>query len=294
MTSTINRVGNNPISPINNSPINSSSNFAGVGGASYHERFILPDDEKILDMGEEELQTATEERKHRDILIKLFKTVITDGIIIVPTPPRRSGDAIIEASLIQDPNGKKKPIMKIPLKGVENKSLSVKQTAIEGISLERLVTLYIEKILLKTSDSQIIKLLIVMAHEYGHFLSYLIGNHNRDLKVALNLFKMKQLGSREVNRYLWLIFREESSAWTFAQKTLSKYKFNNWKEFTAIKNNSLSSYSKLLKLEYANIDTVYKLSFLGEDFHSNFPSELFTQTKKPLKISTEGKLNAGN
>ena len=225
---------------------------------------------------------ALEERIYRHALIYLFVKIIEDGIDIISRPPSDHGDYIVEASFRPSKDKYSKPVMLLPLRGVgRNNFVARRGGGVLDESINQELTAYVDKIVNSSSDSQILRLLVVASHEFGHYLSFIRGNHDRALSTGLYLFHNKQVNNEGSDKFTWLVFREECSAWSFAHDVLEKAGFNNWKIFDDVKYNSLSTYYISLNLAKASIDTYCKLNLLGDDFFKSVPKSLFTQSETP-------------
>lgn len=247
-----------------------SSHTPPMGGVSFNEKFNFPD----IQLKERSKTNALpEERLNYDTFVKLFVEILQSGVDIVPTLPKDHGEYIVEASFKQSTSKNKHHSIHAPLRGVRETLVAPHMLAINR-NLSYTVEQYIEPIFLASTDEDILRLIVVIGHEFGHYLSFIRGNHDNDLKVGLYLLNSKQARA-EVAKFTWLVFREESTAWRYAEEVLSRGKFEFWDEFNQVKFNSLQIYFKTLKLEKASLDIYFKLSLLGDDFLKSCNSELF-------------------
>ena len=256
---------------------NSQTLSNSITAASYHEQFVFPDDERELDIGAGSVQSEIQERPNRQLLIELFLRVVVAGIIIVPSPPRGVGNAIIEASLVQDPTGKTAPQLKIPLRGIVEQFTRIGYTRAD---LREQIIACVDLLLSSSSDKEIERLIIITAHEYGHYLSYKAGNHTKRLAKALRIFRSRKFGVREINDYLKLVFQEEVSAWRFGAEQLRELEFSAWERFEGVKSNSLATYADLLRLNELSVVNTCSLSFSGKDFQ-----QAIKQRARPAQFS---------
>ena len=223
---------------------------------------------------------ALEDRIYREPLIHLFTKIVEEGIDIISRPPSDHGDYIVEASFRPAKDKYSKPQMLLPLRGVgRNNFIAKRGGGVLDISMREELIEYIDKTLMASSDAQILRLLVVSSHEFGHYLSFIRGNHDRDLSTGLYLFHNKQVNNEGVDKFTWLVFREECSAWSFAHEVLSKGGFNGWNVFNDVKYNSLATYYTSLNLAKASIDTYCKLNLLGDDFFKSVPKSVFTASE---------------
>jgi Zn-dependent peptidase ImmA (M78 family) len=66
---------------------------------------------------------------------------------------------------------------------------------------------YVEKVVLNFTNEQVLRLIVVAAHEYGHYQSFVRGNHDENLKRGLYIFQNKYAKSaRNGDEYTWLVF----------------------------------------------------------------------------------------
>ncbi len=242
---------------------------------SFNERFAFP----AIEM--EDGSTggiALEDRVYREVLISLFVKIHEEGIDIVPKPPSDHGAYIVEASFRPAKDKYSKPTMILPLRGVARDIFVARRGGgVIDISTKEDLIRYIDKILMSSSDEQILRLLVVASHELGHYLSFVCGNHDRDLSTGLYLFHNKQVNTAGSDKFTWLVFREECTAWSFAYDVLSRGGFDTWKVFNDVKYNSLSTYYTSLNLAKASIDTYCKLNLLGDDFFRSVPKTIFNE-----------------
>ena len=267
--------GSMPISRVNE--VGRSAPQQQVAPVSFDEQFKFP----LIEMEDGSTGgVALEDRIYRVALIHLFTRIIEEGIDIISRPPSDHGDYIVEASFRPAKDKYSKPVMLLPLSGVGRENFMARRGGgVLDISTNEDLISYIDKILMASSDAQILRLLIVSSHEFGHFLSFVRGNHDRDFSKGLSLFHNRQVNSEGSDKFTWLVFREECSAWSFAYDVLSKGNFSGWKTFDEVKFNSLSTYYTSLNLAKASIDVYCKLNLLGDDFFKSVPKSFFTQDK---------------
>ncbi len=214
---------------------------------------------------------AIEDRPNREALVDLFFDIVQTGIDIVPTLPRDHGGYVVEASFRPAKNGNVNPAILVPVRGVTESLKSLRNLS-SSKTLRFIVTKYADAIIEHSNDADILRLIIVISHEFGHYISFARGFHDQPLQFGLSLMHSKQV-SKEVAQYTWLVFREECIAWRNATHVLKRSEFAYWKDFEKVKNHSLSTYYVTLKLRDAPLQVYYKLSLLGEDFRKNSITE---------------------
>lgn len=243
-----------------------------VRGVTINERFNFPE----LDLPEREhSDVAPEERLSYNVLVDLFLEIIQSGVDVVPTKLRDHGSFVVEASFRPPLSSKMHPSIQIPLRGV-NYPLIAPNPNLANRGSRRDAANYVKLIINNSTDADIIRLLIVLAHEFGHYISYSKGFHDAELRLGIEIFASKQL-SAETGRYTWLVFREECMAWRYGADILKKCVFNYWPEYNKVKNHGLQIYYKELKLELASLEVLYKLSMLGDDFINNNQKVFFSK-----------------
>ena len=260
---------------------NANSDF-GNFKISFHEQFQFP--KKKLEIKEQaNAQVAPQEHPYFAILYKLFMEMLECRLDIVPTQPTDAGGYAVEA-FFRPPEGvaKKGAIhLPLPIKALGKKV--VRAPTSNGALPQDFIQFvqgYVETIMMNFSNQQIMRLIVVAAHEYGHFQSYSRGNHDENLRKGLYIYQRKYLSNPNADDFTWLVFREECVAWSHAETFLKKTSFEEWKAFEDVKNHSLKTYFDTLKLTDASLNTFYKLSFLGDDFKKNSPSQLFNKEPK--------------
>lgn len=234
-----------------------------VGGASFDERFQFPpqlEQEIALKYG---TSTAVQESL-RVMFRKLIYTILKYKIIIKPSPMKQRGGSIIEARLRQDITGKKRPVIEAPIPGT-TEELDIMQTELKKMSVKDLIDEFLDKVIPFLNDASILRLIVVLAHEFGHYLSFLMGYHTKQLHEALRIFASGRVNAYYVDQFLYLVFNEEISAWNLAEKTLrNNCAFTYMDVFIAVKEQSLKSYIQALSLGSADkLATYYRL---GENY----------------------------
>lgn len=267
--SSIGRITGANISGINQSSTTSSGRNVGSKELNFKENFVFPE---IVLKERSNGQVAVEDRPNREVLIQLFSNALENKINIVPRNPRDHGDYIVEASFVAAVAKSSPAMLLLPLRGVKQPLIAPHNMLLSTEFKEKIVS-YVDTIINASTDNDILRLLIVTAHEFGHFLSFVRGNHDEELKIGMSLFKSKHLGDNF--NYTWQVFREESMAWRFGGEKLKHYGFDDFDTYTQVKNSSLKTYFQALDLVNAPLEVYYKLSLLGDDFYNNNTSNYF-------------------
>jgi hypothetical protein len=260
MTSKISRISSVSTSRIE-SPTSTGRHAPGIGGATINERLNFPE----IDLPEREVDTTIpEERLNYEALVGLFSDIINNGVSIIPTLPKDHGGFIAEASFKPPLSKNQRCSIQVPLRGV-SQSLIAPSNLLSSKAIRKMVCAYTEPLLVSSTDADILRLIIVLSHEFGHYLSYARGFHDQDLRQGISIFASKAC-TPESAKYTWLVYREECNAWRYGKEVLTKYGFDYFDIFEKVKHESLVIYFKELKLAKASIDVYCKLSMLGDDF----------------------------
>lgn len=261
------------ISPIPNLNINKVRSDVSIGNLNlprlldFHEVFNF---KQLDNRSNIRLDIAPEDRVNRQVLIKLFTKILRHSIDIIPKAPRDHKDYVVEASFVASRDTKPAKLY-LPIQNIISPLLS-SSVNIHGNNETSEVSIYVDDILRFHSDTTVSRLIIIASHELGHYMSFIHGNHDNDLKIGAYLMHHKMLSSQF--DYLYRVFCEECIAWRFARDIIIRYGFNDMDLFSSVKNNSLKTYFKSLNLLKAPLEVFYKLSLLGEDFYDNCPSIL--------------------
>ncbi|MCE2706602.1 MAG: hypothetical protein LW807_05940 [Proteobacteria bacterium] len=264
------------------SSINSATRSSGInataassytppaGGVTYKEKFNFPE---IQLKERSKPNAAPEERLNFKTLLRLFTEIIQSEVDIIPTLARDHGKYIVEASFKPTTDKTKHHTIHAPLRGV-NKPLIAPSILAMNNNLGYSITEYVKDIVENSTDEDILRLIVVISHEFGHYLSFARGNHDNALKIGIYLFHSKQVSPDTAN-FTWLVFREECTAWNYGSEVLTRGGFNLWDEFNKVKSDSLRTYFIALNLANASLEIYYKLSLLGDDFRNNCDSDFF-------------------
>jgi hypothetical protein len=267
--------GSRPTSPIGGADPRSPSlaNFP----ITFLETFEFPH-KKLTIKEEQQHAENVQETEFYQILCKLFLEILQSRIDIVPTQPADAGSYAVEAFFRPAPNvGARSTIhLPLPIRALGKKVLKAPSGEHLSGEFTEFVRGYVEKIISNFALEQVLRLIIVASHEYGHYQSFVRGNHDENLKRGLYIFQKKYQHLANVDEFTWLVFREECQAWNYAEIFLKKTTFSYWDMYEEVKNHSLKTYFENLNLNSASLETFYKLSFLGDDFKNNSLSQLFT------------------
>jgi len=218
---------------------------------SFREKFYFPFSEEIKLNQQNHSQIVNLcDRPNYNVLTGLFTKAINDKIIIIATNPRNYGDYVVEASFMPAGNKQQFAELHLPLRGVENKVQLISLRDLQG---------WIDAIFNASTDEEISRLIVVTAHEYGHFLSWQRGNHDRELSNGLYLMNHKMVNSGFDN--LFAVFREECIAWRMGKDKLQQVGFDEFSLYRKVQRHSLDSYFKILNLKQAPNEVYYKLSY---------------------------------
>lgn len=260
----ISRIQASRITGINNNPVN--VNTATVQSYHFKETFNFSELEIEANYSSD---IANEELLFK-VLFRLFRDILIDGADIVPRGALADKKLVIEASF-QPPSGTKKiPQLFLPVPGVKTQ-LNALKFNLQSLYLlmEKELDQYCQQIFNSSNYKDIVRLIILASHEYGHFLSYQRGLHDADLKTGLYFMHTKQVGIN-FEKYTYQVFSEEATAWRFAKQRLEKYGFQEWSVFNSVKKSSLQEYYKLFEFNKKNvsIDILSKISMLDIDLRA--------------------------
>jgi len=253
------------ISSVNGgSPITSigSSTHAGQPThINFHERFNFPE---IKLEKRSQSQIRPEERLNYAVMLGLFLEILQSGVDIVPQLAKDHGKYIVEASFVPSINKNRNHRILVPLRGVSEPLVAPPLLAMNN-NLRYKVEDYVLRIIDHSTDEDIMRLVVVMSHEFGHYISFSKGFHDKQLQYGSYLAQSKQVGGKN-DVYTWLVFREEVTAWRYGYDVLHRYEFEFFPAFSQVKFDSLRTYYTNLKLKDASLAVYFKLSALGDDF----------------------------
>jgi len=193
----------------------------------------------------------------------LIRVIIYAHVDIVPSNLRKLGQYTLEASF--SPDYQKtgySPGILIPLPPGIPPLIATNYSSTP--SLIAAIDEFLLAVTQVNDAANLLRLIIVTSHEFGHYRSYKNGNHDYQLASAMQYMMQRQvLGHSDLT---WLIFREECTAWNIAQYELQKTGFIDWQIFSTVKNDSLQAYFDLLQLKHADLHALINLSLIGEDF----------------------------
>lgn len=200
----------------------------------------------------------------RDILINILNKVIIDGCSIKVRGALSNGVTKIEASFKIPNRYNEEPTIYLPLKGVaRDEVIPAVRHVLSGArdsALSKVVHV-VEQMEQRSGRADFIKLIIILAHEFGHFQSYLRGNHSAKLRLGLEGLYSRRLDEN----FAYEVFAEEVVAWMIAEEELRVQSFEYFEEFIKIKRSSLRVYFDMLNLKSASLEIYYRLSTLPVD-----------------------------
>ena len=238
----------------------------------FHERFNYAD---IEPEEYNRLETDKTAELLREILFSLIKRCVFLGLDVRHDRKKSMGDYVLEARF-EPPNKmkEKEACIYIPIEEVDD--LIAKRLNGSGLELERQITQFVDRAMQQLDNPALIRLIIVAAHELGHFISFCSGNHDRALADGIALMhKGDVIG---MDAFTSLVFIEEVIAWDHAKSHLSRYNFVWWEVFTKIKLDSLKAYYRLLQLQKASVARYARLSMIDE-FRLISESNYFVKTQ---------------
>lgn len=253
----INKVGSlNPITSLTN----------GIS-ESINKHYNFHDALKFTELGYDALPISEDEDNSLlvQILACLMQDVVLDGCAIATQGRLGNNEIIIEASFIP-PRNKKPPIIYIPLPLITQQLGPINhllKSQRENV-LQQIKELT-SHLALNMRGLDLIKLIILLAHEYGHFISFQRGCHDSSLKLGLNLMATNVKFSGKADYYAYAIFSEELAAWRTAEIKLKSYGFTAFEYLEKVKYQSLQAYYYKLNLNESRIETYTKLSMLNVD-----------------------------
>lgn len=220
-----------------------------------------------------------------NILTGLIKKSLQLGLDIRRGKKKRMGDYVLEARF--EPKSKqnhKEACIYIPIEDVDD--LIAREASYSNMSLDQSLATYVKIVLRQTDNKSLIRLLIVTAHEFGHFMSYCHGNHDLNLAEGITLMHRDMVIGYD--RYTSLVFFEESTAWRYGKEQLERLGFVWWDIFDTVKYGSLHAYYSKLKLAKSSLAIYGRLSML-DDFRKSASSDYFDAkpVEKP-KFPTHG------
>ncbi len=225
-----------------------------------HDFSELPFTKDVVD---DTLETET----LKQILYILLRDIVLDGCSIISRGALTKGNQRVEASFKPPITIKQLPLMYLPLPGISDPIKPIDHTILsQRDRVLKEISTATEILTKNLNNANLIKLIVLISHEYGHFISYNNGNHDKELKVGLSLLHTESTFINSADRYAYQIFNEEVTAWRLAENKLNRIKnFTWWDIFKQIKHNSLKFYYQRLNLEQSSIDVYCKLSMLGVD-----------------------------
>lgn len=211
-------------------------------------------------------KNVNESNEESETLKRLIYLVLSDVLVsncdIISRGSLVNKDISIEASFLPSSSNSTSHKMYLPLIGSVKsiKAVNLYLSNIRNLELNSLKKI-IATIVDNSANKDLLKLIILASHEFGHLRSYQTGFHDKELKLGLSLLHSNNIGIG-YDKYTYQVFNEEITAWRFARQMLERYKFNYWNIFDSSMYNSLKAYYKILNLEHASVATYCKLSML--------------------------------
>jgi hypothetical protein len=196
-----------------------------------------------------------------DVLYRLFVDILSNGIVIVASYPRDYGSFVMEASFKAMDNRQAHHQINLPMRGVragEKFAVASSPYVAPTAKIKKVSYDLVAKIVATSNKDDIRRLIIVATHEFGHFLSWEIGNHNTELKHGLEL--MQRRATRSNFSSASAVYREEMLAWNLGRSRLYAYGFESMVAYDQLKDESLNTYYKELHLQDAPIEIHSRMS----------------------------------
>jgi len=244
--------------------ISSQNRNTPINPIKYNFNDRLEFSEQILDT-----TVATDDstsHKLIDMLFRLLFEILCSGCSIIRRGAIKTNhNSQIEASFQPPRSSGHKARIYLPLSGMQASQIDAATNYLSYTQqqVREQLILALQQVAASCDNRTLLKLLILTCHEYGHFISYLQGFHDQQLKTGLSIMWGNFTKLQEKCSYA--VFNEEVTAWRLAENKLRSYKFSYWPLFNQVKINSLKVYYQQLQLANAGIDTYCKLSLLGID-----------------------------
>lgn len=233
---------------------------------SFAEKFTFPK-EKEIEIDQNFIKDEINNVDVLDTVIMIFQDLLYElisyDVLIIPSKMKRRSKYIVEAFFTPKNAKQKFSSIHVPLPLFNDERLLNYITHNKDFKKD-ILNYYCSKLKEFCSLKSILRLLIVVAHEYGHFKSYLLGNHDERLRRGLYYYHTKIWNFD----YVRLVYTEEVIAWKYANAFLRKNNFCFFEYFEEVKMESLKAYFDDLNLSSADVNTYINLSFLGDDFYN--------------------------
>lgn len=233
---------------------------------SFTEKFTFPKEKEIeIDQRFSKNEISDKEAVEQIVFIfqDLLFELISYDVLIIPCKMKKRSKYIVEAFFTPKNSKQKFNSIHIPFPIFNDEKLLNYLSLNKSFKMD-ILNYYFLKLKEAISLKDILRLLIVTAHEYGHFKSYLLGNHDDRLRKGIYYYHNKIWNFE----YVRLVYTEEVIAWKQAYYFLIKNNFYFFEYFNEVKKESLKAYFDELNLMNANVNTYMKLSFLGDDFYN--------------------------
>jgi hypothetical protein len=254
------KVNSGSSSSINRTQLSSTNSRGAVDNKSSHfeDRFdfsdIDPKARKYIELDEERVKIV-------NVLRLLLRKCLQLGLNIRYSKMKKFGEFILEARFEVKRTGLSiDTSMYLPV--YLDSDIVAREYLFSNALIASRIETFINQALEQYDNFELIKIITVAAHEFGHFMSYVQGGHDSDLQRGLELMQRRII--QDEGKFTHLVFTEEVRAWYQAKLFLEKNNFEYWDIFTSVKRKSLEAYNSLLRLGSASLDVSIKLSFMDE------------------------------
>ncbi len=228
---------------------------------NFNEQFNF----KEMELEQHLIENNQEASMLQQLIFDLMAEVLANGCDLVSRGMLTDDKYVIEASFKPPLGPKQRPQIFLPVRGVKF-TLEASKYNVRQEQIQQQLSAAIYNMLLYSNNQDLLQLIILLAHEFGHFKSYQRGFHDQELKHGLKLMYTKMVSAKNAH-YTYQVFSEETTAWRFAKQSLERYNFTYWKVFTQVQYHSLQAYYQLLNLEHASVAIYCKLSMLNLDLN---------------------------
>lgn len=201
------------------------------------------------------------------VLARLLEEVVTHGCQVMISKALAINDYIIEAYFVSSYKKTQSPRIVLPLPlnevliPVMDPAKIYPQNFLKNLIDNQIIQLLNGRI----TTSALLKQIVLLSHEFGHYLSFLRSSHTQELLQATQYLYQNNATPMD-SRYISAILCEEVAAWRLAEEKVEKY-FEQGipRLFFQVRDIGLASYSKKLSLAKADVAVFTKLSLLGVD-----------------------------
>jgi len=201
------------------------------------------------------------------IFTKLIEEVVSSGCQLVVSKELAIDDYVIEAYFVSSSKKTKTAKIILPLPILETIIPAIDPIRVyrKNYIIDMINSKIIQPLCGRISERSLLKRIILLCHEFGHYTSFLRDSYNRELNQATQ-YLYRENHTQLDSRWISAILCEEITAWRIAEDKIQNYFANSIPElFFQIRDVGLASYSKKLNLDKADISVFTKLSLLGVD-----------------------------